>query len=60
MERLKLMDSGITDKYKSYKSKDGAIKSSSLSTRAAKGSVVSGKINYTIKHKHLFNKFMEL
>lgn len=60
MERLKLMDKETTNKYQNYKSTNSKVRSCSLSSRAGKGSVVSGKINYSKKHKELFNKFMEL
>jgi len=60
MEKLKLMDEKITTKYRNYKSNDGKIRSCTLSSRAGKGSVVSGKTNYSKKHKSLFSKFMEL
>jgi len=58
--KLKLMDESITSKYKPYKSKDGVISSCSLSARAAKGSVVGAKKNYSKKHQELFKNFLEI
>ena len=60
MVELKMMDKSITDKYKLYKSPDGIVRSCSLSARAAKGSVVGAKKNYSAKEKELFKKFMEI
>jgi len=54
------MDEKITKKYKPYKGKNEEIKSCSLSSRAAKGSVVGAKKNYSLKEKELFKKFMEI
>ena len=60
MAQLRLMDEEIIKKYKPYRSKDGVIRSCSLSSRAAKGSVVGAKRNYSLKEKELFKKFMEI
>ena len=60
MAQLRLMDKKITDKYKPYRSSDGVVRSCSLSARAAKGSVVDAKRNYSKKEKELFQKFLEI
>ena len=60
MEQLRLMDEKIAKKYKPYKGKNEEIKSCSLSSRAAKGSVVGAKKNYSLKEKELFKRFMEI
>lgn len=60
MIKLKLMDKETSKKYQSFKSTDGIIRSSSLSVRAGKGSVVPGKENYSKKHDALFKQFMEV
>jgi len=49
-----------TKKYQNFKNSDGKIRSTSLSARAGKGSVVSGKENYSKKHDTLFEKFMKI
>ena len=59
MAQLRLMDEKITKKYKAYKSKK-EVKSCSLSSRAAKGSIVGAKSNYSSKEEELFKKFMEI
>jgi len=51
------MDEKITKKYKAYKSKK-EVKSCSLSSRAAKGSVASAKNNYSTKELEWFEKFI--
>ena len=60
MAQLRLMDEGIVKEHKPYKGKDGMLRSCSLSSRAAKGSVVGAKKNYSSKEKKLFKRFMEI
>jgi len=60
MVELKLMDKEITDKYKPYRSSDGIVRSCSLSSRAAKGSVSAAKTNYSKKEKELFKIFLAI
>jgi len=60
MVELKLMDKEITDKYKPYRSSDGVVRSCSLSSRAAKGSVAAAKTNYSKKERELFKRFLAI